>query len=198
MPRLRRCTGTSVTSAPPTWMRPSSGVSKPAIMRKVVILPQPDGPSSAKNSPASIARSTPSTARLMPSKLLLRRARRTAAAPPASLMERRPRGGRRAPRAPAPQAVDARIDVVLALVVPFPVHLDELRHLGLGVVEPGVVFGRELHLAVRGRIPHRLGKRLLHLRPQHEVEVGVTVHTCSSASTPSRGAANSIGWFCPS
>src|ERR1700736_5071129 len=98
-------------------MRPSSGVSKPAIMRKVVVLPQPDGPSSAKNSPASIESSTPSTARLMPSKLLLRRAGRTAAAPPASLMRRR-RGARRAPPSPAHQAGDAGVDVVLALVVP--------------------------------------------------------------------------------
>src|ERR1700736_5513890 len=154
-------------------MRPSSGVSKPATMRKVVVLPQPDGPSSAKNSPASIARSTPSTARLIPSKLLLRRARRTAAAPPASLMERRPRGARRAPRSPAHQAVDARIDVVLALVVPFPVHLDELRHLRLGVIEPGVVFGSKLHLPVRRRVPHRLGQRLLHLGPQHEIDIRI-------------------------
>ena len=51
MPMSRLCTGMSVTSSPPTKMRPSSGSSKPAIMRNVVVLPQPEGPSSAKNSP---------------------------------------------------------------------------------------------------------------------------------------------------
>src|SRR5439155_14240520 len=47
-------------------MRPSSGRSKPAIRRSVVVLPEPDGPSSVKNSPAPIARSTPSTAATSP------------------------------------------------------------------------------------------------------------------------------------
>ena len=37
-------------SSPSSRMRPSSGVSKPASMRSSVVLPQPDGPSSAKNS----------------------------------------------------------------------------------------------------------------------------------------------------
>ena len=32
-------------------MRPPSGSSKPAISRRVVVLPEPDGPSSVKNSP---------------------------------------------------------------------------------------------------------------------------------------------------
>src|ERR1700738_3985874 len=100
-------------------MRPSSGVSKPAIMRKVVVLPQPDGPSSAKNSPASIASSTPSTARLMPSKLLLRRARRTAAARPASFTRGQPAGATHAPGSPAHQAGDGRVDT--ALVAEHPV-----------------------------------------------------------------------------
>jgi len=42
-------------SWPPTWTRPESGISKPAIMRKDVVLPQPDGPSSEKNSPAAMS-----------------------------------------------------------------------------------------------------------------------------------------------
>ncbi len=32
------------TSAPPSSIRPSSGRSKPAIIRSVVVLPEPDGP----------------------------------------------------------------------------------------------------------------------------------------------------------
>ena len=41
---------------------PSVGSSKPPIMRSVVVLPQPDGPSSAKNLPASISSVRSSTA----------------------------------------------------------------------------------------------------------------------------------------
>ena len=41
---------------------PSLGVSRPASMRSNVVLPQPDGPSSEKNSPRWISRSTLSTA----------------------------------------------------------------------------------------------------------------------------------------
>ena len=37
--------------------RPRSGCSKPATIRSVVVFPQPDGPSSEKNSPCSITRS---------------------------------------------------------------------------------------------------------------------------------------------
>ena len=46
----------------PAGSRPSVGCSKPAIMRSVVVLPQPDGPSIEKNSPPGICRSMPSTA----------------------------------------------------------------------------------------------------------------------------------------
>ena len=44
-------------------MRPSLGVSKPASMRSSVVLPQPDGPSSAKNSFSRMSSETPSTRR---------------------------------------------------------------------------------------------------------------------------------------
>ena len=42
-------------SSPPSMMRPGSGCSKPAIIRSVVVLPEPDGPSSVKNSPSATA-----------------------------------------------------------------------------------------------------------------------------------------------
>src|SRR5258707_1125369 len=41
----------TVISSPPRRMRPEDGSSRPAIMRKVVVLPQPEGPSRQKNSP---------------------------------------------------------------------------------------------------------------------------------------------------
>ena len=43
-------------------MAPVVGLSKPAIIRSVVVLPQPDGPSIEKNSPAPIVKSASSTA----------------------------------------------------------------------------------------------------------------------------------------
>jgi hypothetical protein len=40
-------------------------------MRSDVVLPQPDGPSSEKNSPAAMSSVTPSTATTLPSKVLV-------------------------------------------------------------------------------------------------------------------------------
>ena len=54
--------GVVVTSRPRSSIRPPVGSSNPPIIRRVVVLPQPDGPSSEKNSPVSID-DTPSTAR---------------------------------------------------------------------------------------------------------------------------------------
>ena len=54
--------GTVVTSAPWSRIRPSVGSSKPAIIRSVVVLPEPDGPSIEKNSPSQTSRSMPATA----------------------------------------------------------------------------------------------------------------------------------------
>ena len=51
---LRRCGGHAVTSWPSSRIARLSGSSKPAIIRSVVVLPQPDGPSRVKNSPAAI------------------------------------------------------------------------------------------------------------------------------------------------
>src|SRR3954451_17435885 len=50
------------------WMLtvPPVGCSKPAIRRRQVVLPEPEGPSMAKNSPSATAKLTPSTARTSP------------------------------------------------------------------------------------------------------------------------------------
>src|SRR5438105_282013 len=53
-------------SRPRSSTRPSSGRSKPAISRRVVVLPEPDGPRSVKNSPRATSRSTWSTATTSP------------------------------------------------------------------------------------------------------------------------------------
>ena len=54
---------------------PALGSSKPAIIRSVVVLPDPEGPSMVKNSPRSISRSIPATATTSPY-CLVRPARR--------------------------------------------------------------------------------------------------------------------------
>src|SRR4051794_10623939 len=58
--------GSLVTSRPRSRIVPLVGSSKPPIIRSVVVLPQPDGPSNEKNSPAAISSVTPSTARTAP------------------------------------------------------------------------------------------------------------------------------------
>jgi hypothetical protein len=59
---FRLAGGTCVTSPPWSKMRPSSGASKPAIIRRVVVLPHPLGPSIEKNSPPGIVIETSLTA----------------------------------------------------------------------------------------------------------------------------------------
>ena len=55
-----------MTSRPWSRIRPSDGSSKPAIIRSVVVFPQPDGPSIVKNSPSRIVNDTSSTAQKAP------------------------------------------------------------------------------------------------------------------------------------
>src|SRR5690348_1809507 len=68
MPRSRARGGTSMprpgddTTLPPIKISPPVGCSRPATQRNVVVLPQPDGPSSTTISPAGTVKLTPSTA----------------------------------------------------------------------------------------------------------------------------------------
>src|SRR5207253_2183237 len=65
----RRWGGTASIAAPSSSTRPSLGVSKPASRRSNVLLPQPEGPSSAKNSPAKMSRVGAATAPGGPARL---------------------------------------------------------------------------------------------------------------------------------
>src|SRR6266700_1542964 len=58
----RRWGGTDTRSSPSSSTRPSSGISRPASSRNSVVLPQPEGPSSAKNSPWKMSSDSPATA----------------------------------------------------------------------------------------------------------------------------------------
>src|ERR1700687_639277 len=68
MPRLRSRGGTRMpragddTRCPAMLISPDVGCSSPATQRKVVVLPQPDGPSRTTISPAGTAKLTPSIA----------------------------------------------------------------------------------------------------------------------------------------
>ncbi len=66
MPMLRWFGLRLTTSLPSMWMAPVSGNSKPATMRSVVVLPQPEGPRKDTNSPLSIARLKSRTTWLAP------------------------------------------------------------------------------------------------------------------------------------
>src|SRR6266545_1115679 len=58
--------GNPVTSCPSISTVPLVGCSSPATVRNRVVLPHPDGPSRARYSPSSVARSTPSMAWTLP------------------------------------------------------------------------------------------------------------------------------------
>src|SRR5882672_5727659 len=62
MAMSRSLGGTSLTTSPPMRISPSVMSSRPAIMRSVVVLPQPDGPTSTTNSLSAMSRSMPRTA----------------------------------------------------------------------------------------------------------------------------------------
>ena len=57
-PTPRSAAAAKVTSAPPNSTRPASGNSRPAITRSNVVLPEPEGPSSAMSSPGRTSRLT--------------------------------------------------------------------------------------------------------------------------------------------
>src|SRR2546421_611059 len=78
----RRCGGTSEISAPSSRIEPLSGLSSPASMRSSVVLPQPDGPSSAKNSPALISSDRSSTAGKAPKRVVIAKGRAEIASRP--------------------------------------------------------------------------------------------------------------------
>src|SRR5688500_5636387 len=62
----------SLTTRPPMEMVPALAVSRPAIVRSSVDLPQPEGPTSTISSPSRMARLTSSTATTGPYRLLTR------------------------------------------------------------------------------------------------------------------------------
>src|ERR1700754_1294569 len=105
MPTERCSTGTlsllakSNRPRPSTEIDPASGVSSPAMQRKVVVLPQPDGPSMVKKVPGSSAkfasRIPPAIWSVEFSKTLVRRSTRSIRTPPSRTPKRAARGAAR-------------------------------------------------------------------------------------------------------
>src|SRR5688500_833395 len=70
MPTARRRGPTSLTRRPPKRISPASGRSKPAIMRRVVVFPHPEPPTSATSSPGAMSSDSASTATAPPKRLV--------------------------------------------------------------------------------------------------------------------------------
>src|SRR6266545_3131046 len=125
MPMLRLLGGTSTCLAAsktvwsPNAIEPASAVSRPAMQRSVVVLPQPLGPSRTRNSPSSISRFRSSIAvvGVLPPKCLERPWMLTLDTPsPPLSYAGRVKGAGRSPLPP-----------ILLLEEPVPIVL-ELRH----------------------------------------------------------------------
>src|SRR5438067_7258740 len=93
MPKLRLCGGVRVIGVPARLISPDVGDSKPASIISVVVLPEPEGPSSVRNSPRSMSRSRPSTTRVSPSYVLQTAAKRTIGSDMLATVDRNLRAG---------------------------------------------------------------------------------------------------------
>src|SRR3954465_14527281 len=69
MPMSRRCAGTPLRLRPAIVSAPASASRNPATMFSRVVLPQPDGPSSARHSPSATSNVNPSSAATDPKRL---------------------------------------------------------------------------------------------------------------------------------
>ena len=84
MPTLRFSIGTEVMSLPSnSTLPPASGNSSPAMMRSMVVFPQPDGPSSTSVSPRAMSSVAGSSARVPSANVLPHASIRTDAPCPA-------------------------------------------------------------------------------------------------------------------
>src|SRR3954467_1415672 len=181
----RRHGGTRALSWPSISIRPQPGASNPASMRSSVVFPQPDGPSSAKNSPRRMSSETPSTAWTSPYRLVTSTMRTRGAGSGGRATRTRSRPPSTAPTPatlPASAArghglPDARDDPLRALVVGLlgveALH-QVVRRVGVRVLKELL-----LHERLRGRDRVRVGDEVGRLRDhlglEDVVEEGVGV-----------------------
>src|SRR5688500_16632356 len=133
MPMERRSGGRVVKSCPPMRIRPSVGCTNPAIMRRVVVLPQPEGPRREKNSPSSMRR-----LRRLTASTSLYVFRTSTSSTVATLYLRRGRSvTTHCPRLRLPEDfVDRLDDVLLVLEIPVPIRVPQSFHRSVIVRDP--------------------------------------------------------------
>src|SRR5262244_136405 len=120
-------------------MRPESGVSKPAVSRRIVVLPLPDGPSNATISPFSADRDTPRVTGSSPKRFSSESSSRN------PVIERTlSAGGRGAPA--ADRTIPGRHPLGALLLDEVPVHVGD-DHVAIDLARPG----RQLVAEVRAR-----------------------------------------------
>src|SRR5512143_368120 len=171
--------GSWVTTRPSITMSPAVGSSIPAIIRRSVVFPHPDGPRRTRNSPSSVARSTCATALTCPNNFDIARISTRPMMSAASkwyALLRSPAqesdGARRQRTAPPRRPQDERRGLLLPAHEPLlpPLHVDRLdqefglRHRLFGLHPPGGVGhhvrqdkgGEDLALrrVRRPRVPH--------------------------------------------
>src|SRR3972149_5392994 len=156
IPMSRVCGACSVMSSPSSSTRPSVGCSRPAIIRRSVVFPQPDGPRNEMSLPGGSSRSTPATAVTSPKRLIR----------PWSL---------RPPRAcTASSGKDHLRPLLVDPVLPLVVHLvfGPKRHFRTGATDRVVLLGGEVHrVPLRRRCRPECARQLsLDLRPAHVVD----------------------------
>src|SRR5215469_7567188 len=157
MPTLRRCAGTALIGRPSRKISPAVASTKPAIMRRVVVLPHPDGPSRATILPGSNVSDSRSTA------LVSRKSLVSSCSCSETAAERR----------------SAAEDLIILFEELWPDGVDEgpiraedphLIHLGLGIGKVFCDIRLELQASDGRRRQARLSQALLHRRIQHPVD----------------------------
>src|SRR4029079_14410684 len=170
IPRSRSRGGTRMpragddTTLPPIEISPPVGCSRPATQRNVVVLPQPDGPSSTTISPAGTAKLTPSTAG-RPIAHCLRRSVTSSVA----VMRQSDSSGSGS-LAVTESLVPLRNPIGMQLHVLIHIRIPDLHHLG---VEP---FRKSRRLLQRGQVTlllDHVGLALLRQRPVQVQPCGI-------------------------
>src|SRR6266446_3804393 len=157
MPTFRRCAGIRVIGRSSRKISPALGSMSPAIIRKVVVLPQPEGPSRATMLPGSSVSDSRSTALVSRNFFVNSRSRNETAGERSSAAE----------------------DLVVLFEELWPDGIDKrpvraedphLVHLGLRIGKVFCDIRLELQASDGRRRQARLGKPLLHAGVEHPVD----------------------------
>src|SRR4051794_38527935 len=160
MPVLRLCGGRVSMRCSPNRMRPLSSSQKPATMRSSVVLPQPEGPSSVKNSPSRISIETASTART--AEKLRTTSSIVIAVTPAPLVASTSLMSARAPNNVLDllRGLDALLDPCVFVVV-HDLDVGELRHLSRQLRQVEILPGSAPECESQDLLAHVLARHIV-------------------------------------